>query len=331
MAGCASSGAGDDEVCRYLDGRDSGSPASFARVRYLSQQFVEDLCSSGGPTDGLIAEIERVVFEAHAHEARDGALDFDELRERRTHRFRQARAREAEAILQISQRISEEFETERLAEPLARQVEQKKKQIAGYRADLGKLVIGGSDAQLKRHQELQAAAQVLRKKTESYKQQRRTFEGLRDEVNSMRATIAPEMLRQSKARHAGSGMSAEQWEEFLLDYSGPVDERLTDYVKWVDREIAALEGSGPEAKSERGPYVTQRGSQQCKACDAEGRNRPAGRAIEREQACSGPVFGAIPSHWTGGGRALDAGGPTDGRQRRDGTAAGIATGTQRGL
>ena len=248
---------GDDEVCRYLDGRDSGSPASFARVRYLSQQFVDDLCSSGGPTDGLIAEIERVVFEAHAHEARDGALDFGGLRNRRTQRFRQARAREAEAILQIAQRISEEFEKERLAEPLARQVEQKKKQIAGYKADLGKLVIGGSDAQLKRHQELQAAAQVLRKKMESYKQQRRTFEGLRDEVDSMRATIAPEMLRQSQARHAGSGMSAEQWEEFRLDYTGPVDERLTHYVTSVNRNIAELEGSGPEAQSERGPYVAE--------------------------------------------------------------------------
>ena len=201
---------GGEGVSRYLDGRDSGGPASFARLRYLSQQFVEDLCSARGPTDGLIAELERVVFEAHPHESRDGALGFAELRERRTQRFRQARTREASAILQVSQRIGEEMEKERLAAPLARQVVQKKRQIDGYKADLGKLVIKGSDAYLKRHQELQAAAQVQRKEIERYKEQRRAFEGLRDEVTSMRATIAPEMLRQSEARHPGSGMTAEQ-------------------------------------------------------------------------------------------------------------------------
>ena len=246
---------GGDAVTRYLDGRDSDGPTSFARVRYLSQQFVEELCSARGPTDGLIAEIERVVFEAHPHESRDGALDFSELRERRTQRFRQARAREAAAILQVSHRISEEFEKERLVDPLARQVKQKKRQVDGYKADLGKLVIQGSDAQLRRHQQLQAAAQVLRKKIDGYKEQRRAFEGLRDEVFSMRATIAPEMLRQSQARHPRSGMKAEHWEEFLLDYKGPVDNSLADYISWVDGKIEELEGSPPAAKSEDSPHI----------------------------------------------------------------------------
>lgn len=253
---CVVWGSGE-EVSRYLDGRDSGGPASFARVRYLSQQFVEDLCSARGPTDGLIAELERVVFEAHPHESRDGALDFVELRQRRTQRFRQARAREAGAILQVSQRISEEMEKERLAAPLARQVEQKKKQIDGYRADLAKLVIKGSDAHLKRHQELQVAAQALRKQIEGYKEQRRAFEGLRDEVTSMRATIAPEMLRQSQARHRGSGMTDKQWEEFLLDYRGRVDESLEGYLKWVDDKIGGLMGTVPRQTAEESPYVAE--------------------------------------------------------------------------
>jgi hypothetical protein len=39
-------------------------------VRYLSQQFVEELCSASGLTDGLLREIERVIFEAHPEHAR---------------------------------------------------------------------------------------------------------------------------------------------------------------------------------------------------------------------------------------------------------------------
>ena len=83
----------------------------------------------------------------------------------------------------------------------------------------------------------------------------RAFEGLQDEVVSMRATIAPEMLRQSQARHPGSGMKAKQWEEFLLDYKGPVDKSLADYVRWVGRKIVELEGSPPPAKSEDSPHI----------------------------------------------------------------------------
>ena len=245
----------DDTVARYLDGRDSGDPASFPRARYLSQQFVEDLCSAHGPTDGLIEEIERVIFEAHPHESRDGALDFSELREQRTIRFRQARAREVDTILQISQRISEELEKERLAGLLAQQVAQKEKQIEDYKADLGRLVIKGSDDQLRRHEELQVVAQALSKKVEAYKEQRRAFEGLQDEVGNMRTALAPEMLRQSQARHLGSGLSVEQWEEFLLDYKGPVDQSLADYIAWADKQITELVGSPPEEQSNGKPFI----------------------------------------------------------------------------
>ena len=248
---------GGERVSRRLDGRDSSGAASFERARYLSQQFVEDLCSASGPTDGLIEEIERVVFEAHPTDARDGTLSFTELRETRTLRFRQARARETDAIQKISERISEEFEKERLVTSLERQVAQKTKQIDGYKADLGKLVIKGSDAQLKRHQELQSVAQARRKEVEGYKEQRRTFERLKDEVTGVRATVAPEMLRQSQARHPKSGMNAEQWNDFLLDYTGPVDDKLADYVNWADQKIAELTGSRPAVTSDGTPYISE--------------------------------------------------------------------------
>jgi len=73
--------AGGASEIRALDGSDANGPFSYQRVRYLSQQFVEDLCSSSGLTDGLLREIERVIFQAHSEHARDGALDFAELLE----------------------------------------------------------------------------------------------------------------------------------------------------------------------------------------------------------------------------------------------------------
>ena len=35
------------------------------RVQYLSQQFVDRLCSAEGMTDDLLAEIERIIYRAH--------------------------------------------------------------------------------------------------------------------------------------------------------------------------------------------------------------------------------------------------------------------------
>ncbi|CEJ11294.1 hypothetical protein BN1110_01581 [bacterium YEK0313] len=236
---------GGGTVTRSLDGRDANGHMSFPRARYLSQQFVEELCSTKGVSDGLVAEIERVIFESHSQDDREWAIDFAELRDQQTARFQQAREREAEAISDISDRIATEFEKENLVATLTTQVAQKKKLIADYTADRAKLVVKGTEAQVARHTKLSEAAQKLRSKIQSFGNQRRTFVALQDEVRSMRATGAPEMLRQAQARHANSGMDAKQWDEFLLIYKGDVDKSLAAYIAWADGEVAKLNGVPP--------------------------------------------------------------------------------------
>jgi energy-coupling factor transporter ATP-binding protein EcfA2 len=236
--------AGDPET-RALDGSDANGPFSYERVRYLSQQFVEELCSSNGLTDGLLREIERVIFEAHPEDTRDGALDFAELLEQRASRHRLARAREAEAVAQISDRISTELEKEKLVASYEAEVTKKKKLVDAYTADRAKLVSKGSEKRAQRHTELASAANQVRAKLRQFTGQRQTFLAMQDEVKDMRRNQAPEALRQAQARHEHSGMSEDQWMAFLIDYTGPVDDNLTGYVKWVDSEIAKLKGTAP--------------------------------------------------------------------------------------
>jgi energy-coupling factor transporter ATP-binding protein EcfA2 len=64
----------------------------YARVQYLSQQFVERLCSAEGATDELLAEIERVIFQALPIEVRAGVTSFEELRELKLRRPQSTRA-----------------------------------------------------------------------------------------------------------------------------------------------------------------------------------------------------------------------------------------------
>lgn len=232
-------------VTRALDGSDANGHMSFPQARYLSQQFVEELCSAKGAFDGLVNEIERVIFESHSQGDREWALDFAELRDQQTARFQQSREREAQALADISDRIATEFEKENLVASLTTQVAQKKKLIADYTADRAKLVLRGTEAQVARHTQLSEAAQALRSKIHGYANQRRTFVALQDEVRSMRATGAPEMLRQVQARHTNSGFNAKQWDEFLLIYKGDVDQSLTGYIAWADAEVRKLNGVGP--------------------------------------------------------------------------------------
>jgi len=232
-------------VTRSLDGSDANDPTAFPRARYLSQQFVEELCSARGVSDGLVDEIERVIFESHSQDDRDGALGFAELRDQHTSRFQQAREREAEAISDISERIATEFEKETLVASLATQVRQKTKLIVDYTADRAKLVVKGTEAQVARHTQLSEAAQTLRNEIQAFGNRRRTFVALQDEVRSMRATRAPELLRQAQERHGNSGLNAQQWDEFLLIYKGDVDKSLAAYIKWADGEIRKLTGIAP--------------------------------------------------------------------------------------
>jgi energy-coupling factor transporter ATP-binding protein EcfA2 len=236
--------AGESSI-RAFDGSDANGPLSYERVRYLSQQFVEELCSSSGLTDGLLREIERVIFAAHPEDTRDGALDFAELLEHRASRHRLARNREADAVSHISERISTELEKEKLAATYEGQVAQKKKLVDAYTADRAKLVSAGSEKRALRHTELAGAANQIRAKLRQFTGQRQTFLALQDEVKDLRRNQAPEVLRQAQARHTHSGMSAEQWAAFLLDYKGPVDNDLAEYLKWVDSEIAKLKGTTP--------------------------------------------------------------------------------------
>lgn len=245
--------AGEPSV-RALNGSDANGPFAYERVRYLSQQFVEDLCSSSGLTDGLLREIERVIFEAHPDDERDGALDFEELLEQRATRHRLAREREAEAVAQISDRIGTELEKETMAATYESQAGQKKKLVDAYTADRAKLVSAGSEKRAERHTELAGAANTLRATLRRFTGQRQTFLAMQDEVKDQRRNQAPESLRQAQSRHSNSGMSEEQWSAFLLDYTGPVDADLEGYVKWADGKIAELKGTPPVPGDPNKPY-----------------------------------------------------------------------------
>ena len=92
-------------LCRDLE---SEGVLEGPRVQYLSQQFVEQLCSADGATDALIREIERVIFTVHSQEDRMGAESFRGLLDIRASRGRQRRAGHERAIADTGDKIGSE-------------------------------------------------------------------------------------------------------------------------------------------------------------------------------------------------------------------------------
>jgi putative AbiEii toxin of type IV toxin-antitoxin system len=219
-----------DEISRHLDGSDEWSAAEYPRARYLSQKFVEELCSATGMTDELLREIERVIFEAHPLADRDGAVEFEELRELRTMRFREARAREEDALADISERIGTELEKTKLVVSLRKQLQEKIKLIEGYTKDRSKLVTKGSEMRVKRLVELSTAADKVRGYLRFFASKEQSILAIKDEVTGLRTHGAPEALRKMSERHKASALKADEWNPFLLDYTGDVDDVITSHL-----------------------------------------------------------------------------------------------------
>jgi hypothetical protein len=232
----------DEFVQRRLDGSNSWEASDSPRARYLSQKFVEDLCSASGITDELLREIERVIFESHSFADRDGTFDFEELRELRATRYRDSREREEISLADISERIGAEMDRWKLVDGLKKQVAEKSKTIAGYSKDRSKLVAKGSETRIERLAALTAAADKVRGYLRSFAQGEQALLSMQDEVSNFRKYGAAETLRKMSERHWSSGLRGEQWNDFLLDYVGDVGAALDRHLAEKRKSNAAWRG-----------------------------------------------------------------------------------------
>ena len=232
-----------EEDERSLDGSDDETSAEYPRARYLSQQFVEELCSAQGMTDALMREIERVIFEAHAMADRDGAVDFNELLQMRASRFREARSREEETLAELSERIGIELEKHTLIAGFAKQVAEKERTVASYTSDRAKLVSKGSEVRLARLTALTAAAEQVRANIRHFVTREQAVLSLTDEVGNFRNHQAPEALRRSQERYRAANLKPEDWKFFLLDYKGDVDSSLRTHLASAQGSVRSWKGT----------------------------------------------------------------------------------------
>lgn len=259
--------AGGTVQLKWMDGRTSevcpldepynNAADAFPRARYLSQQFVEKICSIDGMPE-LVREIERVIFEAHTESERDGTFDFDELLNLKASEFRDTRENEEEALAQVSDQIGIEIEKHRQLEGIKRQVEEKTKLLKRYEADKKALMPKKPNKHADRLLEVEAAATKAQQNLRWFVNRQQALSAVNNEVINFRTNEAPNTLRGMKARNKSSGLTDENWTPFLQTYSGDVDGIVKAKLDEAERSANSWRGVKPNKPvTEDGAFIAQ--------------------------------------------------------------------------
>jgi ABC-type dipeptide/oligopeptide/nickel transport system ATPase component len=234
----------------------TSDPSTYARARYLSQKFVEELCSADGLRDELVNEIERVIFESHTALEHDGATDFTELRDLRTAVLRDNRAREEEAIANLSDLIGVEVEKFSQITNLKSQIAQKEASIVGYIKARDSLVSTGGVERVARLNQLAEAADHVRNQMRLWSLQSQTLRSLQNDVSDFRANRAPMVLRVAKQKFSGAHLNEQEWEAFRQTHVGNVDHTLANRLAKAEKAIDGWRGKEQARKeTDQEPYV----------------------------------------------------------------------------
>lgn len=247
-------GGGEPQV-RPLDELQRSEWDSYPRARYLSQQFVDELCSSAGMTDALLEEIQRVIFEAHSPAEREGAVSFSDLLDLKASRYREARAREEDALAVLSERIAQEMEKSKLVDSLRLQVAEKQKLIERYTADRTRLIPKASPAEAEQLSKLSELAEKARSNIRYFINQQAALGSLKDEVADQRTNRSPEGVRGMQERYRVARLQEAQWGQFSLDYVGDVDSILTERFGEAQRAANSWKGAAPKPREDGSSFI----------------------------------------------------------------------------
>lgn len=211
-------------------------------VQYLSQQFVEQLCSSEGLDDSLIGEIQRVIFNAHPEVDRLGADDFASLLSLRLERARDCRERESQALERAADAITAEQLRKDGLKSLTKDRDEKVKALAKDRADRNLLVPKDQAQRAKRFELIAAAVEMRQRLVTAAKLKLQALKGLVSDVEDFRTRRVSDWITDLKERRAAAGLSTSDWSAFRVRFTDDVDALLRERVSLAEHELKTLEG-----------------------------------------------------------------------------------------
>ncbi|MBJ7610374.1 MAG: ATP-binding protein [Candidatus Dormibacteraeota bacterium] len=196
--------------------------ASDRAVRYLSQQFVEQLCASDGVSDDLLHEIERVVFNAWPVDQRQGSTTFAEFLDIRLSAARLRQQAELVAIADLGEAITDQRV---LKDGLPKRVAERNDQIKRLQALAAQtrdLTKRGGLANSERLSIVSGALELRQQQLQRLDRQVTDLSALADQVR-----LGRERFRRDasglRERHSHAGLPDPEWSAFNAEFVGDVD------------------------------------------------------------------------------------------------------------
>lgn len=216
-----------------------------ASVAYLSQQFVDRLCSSSGLAVELRKEIERVIFDQREKTNRFDTTSFTALSSVLLDPIRHRRTQQAGSIASLStkiateQRLMDQLDSLRTARKSANEA------LTKQNEELKKLVPKGKEDRAKRLASLEEACTNAEGKVESLNKRLNALANLLADTEIERNQAEPERFAAMQERFVDSGLSEDEWKAFRQEFVGDVDFVVATAKTGATKAIKLLEDGDP--------------------------------------------------------------------------------------
>ena len=212
------------------------------RVRYLSQKFVESLCSPGGGTDALDEEIEHVVFSAIPEEDRLLCSDFAELRRVWLDNAHAQQTSEREIIREKTNAVATELKLQQSIPTLEAKLKDLERGRKSLETELGKIPVKANEANVKAHDAANKALVALKDAIGTEQRREKTLQDLAAEVQRYAREVEAGWQRlQTKY---GSALETTQWEQLRPTLPPSASSILATLQKFSTDRIAQLRRDG---------------------------------------------------------------------------------------
>ena len=215
------------------------------KVRYLSQQFVERLCSSEGLALELRQEMEKVVFDATDPSDRMQCESFQDLAGLLLEPPCEARAEFQQSISEIGDEVIKEDQLRTQSPELAKSIKIQNERIGSIRKEQSDLLPKAKEAHTKRLQELEEACKKAESTVEELKLRRKAIVDLGADVKQTIEFREPARFLDLKRRHSGAQLRGEDWESFRMAFVGNVQAVVRAALEDLDRRINVLTFGDP--------------------------------------------------------------------------------------
>ena len=193
-------------------------------VRYLSQHFVDRLCSSAGLGTELRNEIERVVFDATDPAHRLETNSFRELADVHLSPVHLRREALEGVIAQTSQKVIDAQQLHARLPQLEADAIQTQEQIERDQKQQAGLVPKGHEDRAERLAQLEQLHAAREAEIQHLRFRAQKLNDLMAEVRHIENTSEPARWRDMMDRYKAAELSSARWQEFAMEFRGEVEE-----------------------------------------------------------------------------------------------------------